>query len=158
RSRSTTADPRFVTRLRAFMSAALLVLTVAAPITQVTVYSDRARVVRTAHVSLSGRERVEFPLLPDAVDPATIRVEAASTELERVDIERVDASDFPQAKARELLAALDALDDQLARARGQRAAWEAPLGLLRGLSPALPAGDVLRPPPRLDATGWGAAL
>ena len=42
---------------------ALTLGTVDAPVTDVTVFSDRARVVRTARVSLSGTERLELPLL-----------------------------------------------------------------------------------------------
>lgn len=128
-----------------------------APVTHVTVYADRARVVRTAHVTLDGAETLEFPLLPEAVDPATIRVETAA-ELSRVDIEHVGAAEYPQARARELLVALDALDDDLARARGQRAAWAAPLEVLDKLEPKPPVAEPLRPLPRLDPSGWSAAL
>src|SRR5262249_29795160 len=88
--------------------------------------------------------------------PATIRVDAIDAELERIDIARVDANEFPQARARELLAALDGIDDDLARARGRRAAYAAPLALLRGMIPTVPESN--RPPPRLDATAWPAPL
>ena len=138
------------------MTAVWLALTLA-PVTHVTVYADRARVVRTAHVTLDGAETLEFPLLPEAVDPATIRVETAA-ELSRVDIEHVGADAFPQARARELLTALDALDDDLARARGQRAALAAPLEVLDKLEPKAPEPNAARPTPRLDPSGWAAAL
>src|SRR5262249_28444478 len=117
-----------------------------APVTSVTVYADRARVVRTAHVTLDGRQKLEFPLLPEVVDPATIRVETGA-ELERVDVERVGAEEFPQARARELLTALDAADDQLGRARGQREAYAVPLEVLEELSPKVPSAGLSRPPP-----------
>jgi hypothetical protein len=138
------------------MTAVLLALALA-PVTHVTVYADRARVVRTAHVTLDGSDTVEFPLLPEAVDPATIRVETAA-ELSRVDIEHVGADAYPQARARELLSALDALDDDLARARGQRAAYAAALEVLDKLEPKAPEANAMRPPPRLDPSGWSAAL
>jgi len=138
------------------MTAVWLALALA-PVTHVTVYSDRARVVRTAHVTLDGRQTLEFPLLPEAVDPATIRVETGA-ELLRVDVERVGAQEFPQARARELLAALDGIDDELARARGQREAYAVPLKVLDELSPKAPTEEPSRPPPRLDPSGWSAAL
>ncbi len=113
----------------------------------------------SSHVTLDGRQTLEFPLLPEAVDPATIRVETGA-ELERVDVERVGAEEFPQARARELLEALDGVDDQLARARGQREAYAVPLKVLDELSPKAPApaSGPSRPLPRLDPSGWGGAL
>ena len=56
------------------VAAGLLHATAEAPITSVTVYSDRARVVRTATLNVSGTQRVELPRLPDFVDPGSIRV------------------------------------------------------------------------------------
>src|SRR5512135_1114633 len=59
------------------------VASISAPISQVTVYSDRARVTRTAALKPGSRagERVELPLLGDAVDPSSIWVTARGGEV-----------------------------------------------------------------------------
>jgi hypothetical protein len=144
-----------------FLLAATLsfaAVAVDAPVTAVTVYSDRARVTRSATVSLSGTERVELPLLVDGVDPSTIWVDGGGAEVKRVDVKRVDAEEFPRDEASALLGKLEAVDDRLGRARGDRAAVAAVLDLLRRLAPAMPAGDALHAPPRLNPSGWSAAL
>src|SRR5438128_1681823 len=83
------------------------VVTVDAPVTAVTVYSDRARVTRTAVVSVSGTERVQLPLLLDNVQPESIQVEASggdaqAIQIRRVDIAHVEAGEFPEDEARAL--------------------------------------------------------
>src|SRR5262245_33607792 len=79
-----------------------------APITSVTVFSDRARVTRTGHAQVSGSsEKFELPLLGDRVDPDSIRVEVSGAELKRVDIAHVDAEDFPIDEARALLGEIE---------------------------------------------------
>ncbi|HZS37012.1 MAG TPA: mucoidy inhibitor MuiA family protein [Polyangia bacterium] len=131
---------------------------VPAPVTGVTVYSDRARVTRTAQVTLSGVERVELPLLLDTVDPATIVVEADGAEVRRVDVEHVDAEDFPRVEARELLSQIEKLDDELARVRGDRSAQLAMLRALAQLKPEPSTEDAMRPVPKLNPAGWPQVL
>src|SRR5579883_1994694 len=135
------------------------VVSVDAPISAVTVYSDRARVVRTGVAppapSGTGR-RIALPLLPDSADPATIRLEARASELQRVDVARVDEDDFPADEAARLLAKLEALDDRIARARGETQAATTLVEALRRLAPIPPASEPLKPPRRLDAGGWPA--
>ena len=60
-----------------------------APVTAVTVYSDRARVTRTATVVVSGRQRVELPLLGADVDAGSVRLESADAEVQTVDLKWV---------------------------------------------------------------------
>jgi hypothetical protein len=133
-------------------------LAVEAPVTSVTVYSDRARVTRTAPVP-SGTRRVELPLLPDSADSSTIRLETRGVgQLERVDIAHVEEDDFPQREAAKLLAELEAIDDRIARLGGERAAAVALGDALRRLAPAAPPVEPLRAPPRLAASGWAGAL
>jgi hypothetical protein len=127
-----------------------------APITAVTVYSDRARVTRSATVAGAGRRRVEVPLLPERVDPATIRVEADGAEVVRVDVARAEEEDFPVDEARKLLAALEALDDKIARNRAEREAWVAQRDAVRGLRPVTPQPEGQKPRPRLNPAGWVA--
>jgi hypothetical protein len=132
--------------------------TLPAPITKVTVYSDRARVTRTAHLNVNGVERVELPLLVDRIDPGSILVEASGAEVRRVDIEHVDADDFPRTEARELLGELEKLDDQIARAQGDRAAAQAILAAVRELKPSSNSEDSLRPIPKLNPSAWSLVL
>ncbi len=132
-----------------------------APITSVTVYSDRARVTRVARIDVSGTERVELPLLLDTVDPRSIRVEIADAqgvEVQRLDLSPVPTSQVPVSEAKQLLDKLEHLDDQVARIKGERGAHQAQLDVLRRLSPAVPQGEPLRPVPRLNPGGWTAVL
>ena len=136
----------------------MLVGAVDAPISAVTVYSDRARVTRTAHVSPHGTLKVELPLLPDSVDPSTVRLTAKGARVERIDLGHVDADDFPSAAAKKLLDALDDLDDQVRLAVGEQQAALAVMRSVEQIQPQLPAGDAQHPLPRLDPAGWGASI
>jgi len=77
-----------------------------APVREVTVYSDRARVVRAASLTVNGVQAVELPLLLETVDTNTLRVEAQGAEVRRVDVAFVDAKDVPADEAKALLAKL----------------------------------------------------
>ncbi|MFZ5470114.1 MAG: DUF4139 domain-containing protein [Myxococcota bacterium] len=129
-----------------------------APVTHVTVYSDQARVTRTAQVSLSGVQKLELPPLLDAVDASSIRVEVSGGEVRKVDIFPLDDAELPVGEARRLLDELGALDDQLAAAKGERAAVQQTLANLKKLQPVAPPEELLRAPPKLNAGGWSAAL
>jgi hypothetical protein len=68
-------------------------LAIDAPVSAVTVYSDRARVTRTAKVPLKGGAtgtRVELPILPSGVDPSSIRVEVDAARGDEVAVQRVE--------------------------------------------------------------------
>ena len=131
-----------------------------APITAVTVFSGQARVTRTAKVAVGGTERFELPLLPQTVRLESIRVEATGAEVTRVDIAQVGEGAFPADEARALLAQIEALDDKLARARGEHGAVSAVLGAVTRIAPAPPAppSEPLRPVPKLTAGGWDATI
>ncbi|MCY1017572.1 mucoidy inhibitor MuiA family protein [Pyxidicoccus sp. MSG2] len=140
--------------------ASLLHATTEAPISAVTVYSDRARVVRTATLTVSGTQRVELPRLPDFVDPDSIRVEAQGAEVSSVDVRPASAPPFPQQEARKLLDTLDTLDDDLARAEAERAAVGLQLEALRQVQPkvnpyAMNPATGERPPS--SAATWSAS-
>jgi len=148
--------------------SALWLTAVDAPVTSVTVYSDRARVVRTARVGLSGTQRVELPLLYGAVDPASIRVEAQGAEVTRVDIRSVEPEALPATEARRLVTELERLDDQLSQVRAEREAYSAQLTALGKVRPTSSDESVSAAPlptakgapqgsSRLDASGWRAA-
>jgi hypothetical protein len=145
--------------LLGLLSVGALTTAVDAPITSVTVYSDRARVVRTAQLTVSGTQRIELPALQGSVDGSSIRVEAEGAEVTRVDVRPLSAEALTTADARRVLDALDRLDDQLSRARAEREAASAQLGALLGLRPA-PLVESERdkaPVPRLDPSGWNTA-
>ncbi|NMO14550.1 mucoidy inhibitor MuiA family protein [Pyxidicoccus fallax] len=124
-----------------WVATSLVHATTEAPITAVTVYSDRARVVRTATLGVSGTQRVELPRLPLLVDPESIRVEAQGAEVSSVDVRPASAPPFPQKEARKLLDTLDRLDDSIARVEAERAAHEAQLAALRRVQPVMPRND-----------------
>jgi hypothetical protein len=135
----------------AFQAAA-----VEAPVEAATVFSSGARLTRTAHVTLDGTTAVELPLLPDTIDPASIRIEAEGAEVKRADISRVDQAALPVGEARSLLDALDALDDRLAQVRGEAEARSAMVHLVGQLRPQLPSELAGLARPRLDPSPWRA--
>lgn len=143
-----------------------------APITAVTVYSDRARVTRSAKVTMPGGaegQRVQLPILMQTVDPASIRVEVQGAgkgdiAVQRIEIGHVEASELPlpMGEAEKLLADLDRVDDQLAQAQSEQAAYSAQLRLLGRVLPSssglgAPAPGTA-PPPKLNPSGWPAVM
>src|SRR3954465_8771921 len=134
------------------MLALFAALAVKAAVTQVTVFGDRARVVRAAEVDVAGRTRVELPLLPDSVDSGSIRVEAEGAEVQKVDIQHVQPDEFPVGEARELLNKLDDIDDKLRKLGDDRNELQQHLNALRKITPAAPE-EPLRPRPKLNPAG-----
>ncbi|HEX8705315.1 MAG TPA: mucoidy inhibitor MuiA family protein [Myxococcaceae bacterium] len=145
--------------LLGLLSVGALTTAVDAPITSVTVYSDRARVVRTAQLTVSGTQRIELPALRGTVDSASIRVEAEGAEVTRVDLRTLSAEALTTTEARKVLDTLDKLDDQLSRTRAEREAASAQLSALQSLRPT--PNTETEPnkalPPRLDPSGWNTA-
>jgi hypothetical protein len=139
------------------VAAAVIAKPLEAPITAVTVFSDRARVTRTANVPAS-TSQAELPLLLDNVDPSSLRVESTGAEVKRVDIAHVDAEDFPADEARRLLGEMERVEDARRLASGERDVYDAVLSTVRALAPATPAVEPLKPAPKLNASGWVSAL
>jgi hypothetical protein len=140
---------------------------VEAPIAEVTVFSDRARVRRRGRAKITSEKSgpvlqlVRLPDLPGAVFLDTVRVaavgarvlrvEAAVSERERVAIER----------ASKLLDELDAVSDRLAEADDRRALDDWELGLLGRLIPEPPVRESEREGRKnlsLDVASWAKAL
>lgn len=74
-------------------------------ITAVAVYNDRARVTRTGAASLEpGKHKLKLPELPQALDPASVRVAARGTpaRLLGVDVGREFYVETPQERVRQL--------------------------------------------------------
>jgi hypothetical protein len=128
-----------------------------APVTQVTVFTDQARVVRTAQVPLNGAQRLEFPPLRDTVDVASVRVEAQGAEVKRVDIERIAPEELRTDEAKKLLSEIDRLDAEIDRLDQERVALNAQREALQRVAPTVPQGDPLKAAPRLNAAGWTQA-
>lgn len=139
------------------LAAALAAAAIQAPIAQVTVYSDRARIVRTAEVPVEGTAVVDLPLLDDSVDASTIQLEASGAQVQKIDLSHVDEQEFPRDEARDLLESIEALDDRVAKVNADRAARQAQLQALQRISPNVKE-DALKPPPKLHPEGWAAAL
>ncbi len=139
------------------LTSLVLLAAVQAPVTSVTVYGDRARVVRTASVGAAELQVVEFPLLHGTVDVATIRVEATGAQVQRVDLENVAAEVFFGDAARKAWEAVETLSDRIAVATAARVARDQQIDELRKLTPVAPKDELGRPAVRLDASGWGAA-
>ncbi len=130
---------------------------VEAPVTAVTVYGDRARVTRTATVTLQGRRTVVFPVLGGSVDPGTLRLESPDAQVETFEIGRVSDDELPVDEARQLLDALEKLDERIAQAQREIEVWrEFDLG--PRLRPVTPALDGPRAPPRVDGRGLAPVL
>lgn len=133
----------------------LFVLTaVDAPVTQVTVFTNQARVVREAKVPLNGTLRFEFPVLRDSIDLSSVKVEAAGAEVKRVDIERVQPEQLRTEDAKKVLDALDKVDAELDRLNQERAVLNAQRDALQRLTPTTPPAEPLKPAPKLNAAGW----
>ena len=130
---------------------------VQAAVSQVTIYSDRARVVRTTDVPVDGTAHAEFPLLPDSVDTSSIRVEAKGGALQKLDLAHVEPDDFPLSEARALLTRLEKIDDQLALLADQQAELQQHLAAIRAIAPQV-KDEPLKPRPKLNPRGWAEAL
>lgn len=133
----------------------LLVLgALSAPVTDVTVYSDRARVVRTANVTLAGAQALELPLLPQSTDVSSVRLEANGADVKRVDLSWLSEDQLPTDEAKKTLDALQAVDDQLALTNGELNAVNGQVRSLESLTPTLPPEDALKPAAKLSSQGW----
>lgn len=136
----------------------LLAAVVDAPITEVTVFSDRARVVRTAVLTDSGARSVELPTLPQSSEPQSIRVEASGAIVQRVDLNRLEDDALPTDEAKKLLADLQKVDDAIARVNGESGALDVQISNLQRFNPKAPPEENTAPPAKLNAGNWGAAL
>jgi hypothetical protein len=125
-----------------------------APVTQVTVFTDQARVVRTASLAINGNQALEFPPLRDTADVASMRVEAVGAEVKRVDIERIEPEKLRTEEAKQVLTEIEKLDVELDRLNQERTAMTAVRDALQRLAPVAPTGDPLKAPPKLNAAGW----
>jgi hypothetical protein len=135
---------------------------VEAPIVEVTVYSDRARVRRRGRAALKpGARVVRFPDLPGATFLDTVRLSASGARVLRVVAAPVERERLAIDQAKKLLDELDAVDDLLAEIddRSARDDWMA--SITSRLTPAAPVPEDKREgrkPLAVDVPSWIKAL
>src|SRR5579863_5627946 len=89
-----------------------------APIQDVTVYSDRARITRRGTAAASGKtRRVRLPLLPPTLDPSSVRLLAHGATVKQVDVERANLGEFPTTEVEALLKKIEAVEDARSEVR-----------------------------------------
>lgn len=125
-----------------------------APVTEVTVFADQARIVRTAQLTLTGRQTVEFPPLHDTADQESVRVEARGAEVKRVDIERIEPEKMRTQEAKAVLSEIAVLETELDRSAQIRGALQAQQETLLKLVPIVTSAEPLKPAAQLNSSGW----
>ena len=125
---------------------------VSSTVSEVTVYPDRARVTRTASVSLPmGTSVLEFSGLPAALDESSIEVSAkadAPLTIEGIDVRQEFLAASANPKAQDLERQLQELQDQQKSLQGQKGVCEEKRQFFRNLSAGLGKGE--KEPMNLD--------
>ncbi len=133
---------------------------IALPIHDVTVFSDRARIVRRGPVGLErGTQTIQLPTLPATVDPNSVRLSATGAQVLRVEVVQRTSSALPQTEAEAVLHELNQLLDQRRKLTDARNELSAERDFLERLTPsAAPGGNAMHPPLLLEAGGWMSSL
>jgi uncharacterized protein (TIGR02231 family) len=135
---------------------------VEAPVRDVTVFSDRARVRRRANVDMkAGIMKLRLPDLPGAVMMNTVRVECKGARVLRVETIPVQRERFSIEQVEELIDKLEKLTDQLAVLDRETGITSQELGFLQGISPKPPVDEskrVGKPAPPVQVDVWAAVL
>jgi len=135
---------------------------VEAPVRDVTVFSDRARVRRRANLDLkAGIVKLRLPDLPGAVMINTVRVECQGARVLRVETTPVQRERFSIEQVEELIDKLEKLTDQLAILDRETGITSQELGFLQGISPKPPVDEskrVGKPVPPVQVDVWSAVL
>jgi uncharacterized protein (TIGR02231 family) len=135
---------------------------VEAPVRDVTVFSDRARVRRRANVDMkAGIMKLRLPDLPGAVMMNTVRVECKGARVLRVETIPVQRERFSIEQVEELIDKLEKLTDQLAVLDRETGITSQELGFLQGISPKPPVDEskrVGKPAPPVQVDVWSAVL
>lgn len=133
---------------------------VSLPVREVTVYSDRARVVREGPVRLAaGTSTVRLLSLPPTLDPQTVRLEAKGARVVRVEVQRAIADEVDRTEAEKLVREIERLRDELAALDDQTRVLNDERALLLRVRPsAVPLAGAQQTPLTLDPSGWRASL
>jgi hypothetical protein len=133
-----------------------------APISEVTVFSDRARVRRRGRLSLKpGAAVVRLPDLPGATFLDTIHVGATGARVVRVETKPVEHDRLEIGQAVKLLDALDAANDRASELADRSALEQWEIGLLTRLAPEPQLSEEKRQGRKgvgLDLASWWKAL
>lgn len=133
-----------------------------APIQRVTVFSDRATVLRRATVPMgSAIVTARLPELPGNTSAGSVRVSARGAQVWRIEVAPVSkiGISIPQADA--WLEQIDELTDEIARVDARIAAVDFRLSLLMGINPAAPVPEAQRdgrPRAPLAPSVWQRAM
>jgi hypothetical protein len=144
-------------------TAAEAAASVDAPIAEITVFSDRARVRRRGRLAAgkAGVAIVRLPDLPGAALLDTVRVAAEGARVLRVEATPVERERLSIEQAVKLLDELDKVDDALAEVEDRAAADERELTWIGSLRPALPVPEEKREGRKgllVDVPSWTRAL
>ncbi len=100
---------------------------------RVVVYSQQARVFRSATVTLAGEATFGVADLPSALVEGSLRVESKTAEVVRVEVTRTREHLPRQAKAKELADKIEAVLERLRALRDERQVLQSELELVGGL-------------------------
>jgi len=132
--------------------------TIEAPITAVTVFSDRARVRRTARKKLApGIHTLRLPDLPGGVDLDTLRLGSEEARVLRVEALPVERERFALEEVEKLIDRLQTLTDKLRGIDDERLVYRLELALLADLKPTPDAVEG-QPLPKAEPQGWKKSL
>jgi uncharacterized coiled-coil protein SlyX len=135
---------------------------VQAPISEVTVFSDRARVRRKAAVDLvAGAQTLRLPDLPGAVMMDTVRVGCSGGRVLRVEAVPVARERFTIEQVDGLIDRLELLTDRYTGLLAERRVGELELAMLSAISPRAPVAEqerVGKPLPPIAPGTWKAVL
>ncbi len=163
-ARASAAEPRSLKPPNVVMGPAEVEAApqVDAPITEVTVFSDRARVHRRGRLSLkSGAAVVRLPDLPGATFADTIHVGATGAHVVRVETRAVEHDRLEIGQAVKLLDALDAANDRATELADRAALEQWEISLLTRLAPEPQVSEEKREGRKgvaLDVASWWKAL
>jgi hypothetical protein len=133
-----------------------------APIAEVTVYSDRARVRRRGRATIKGATSViRLPDLPGGVFIDTIRVAATGGRVLRVEATPIERERLEIEQAGKLLDELDAVNDRLDQLADRVGVDEWEVGAVTRFSPASPVSEEKREGRKgltVDVPSWWKAL
>lgn len=137
-------------------------VTLEAPIVRVTVFSDRATVLRRAQVPMTGATvTARLPDLPGNTSAGTVRVSARGAEVWRVEVAPVSRTRVSVPQADAWLEQIDTITDAIARVDAKIAAIDFRVAVLSGITPAAPVPEAQRegrPPAPLAPNIWERAL
>jgi hypothetical protein len=133
-----------------------------APITKVTVHTDRARVVRTASVQLAaGEHRLRFPDLPGATLTSSLRVSSDKGRVLRIETQSVDRERFSLDEVDGLIETLEKLDDKDRTIDAELRLLDKELAVFASLTPEPPVPEEKRqgrPANPVAASEWPRVL